>query len=187
MPGESAECEHNAERGQLGRIMVPEERGPGDERREHDQRERETPMEAAGLEARPVVEKAHDLTAFVRVRADRLARARIADLGPPAVPDKAALAIVPVGPEVLPLGTFPRVQVRVVAEPRRPEALRSPVRVASEQIETRGDTKEKERVAPEQDRLWMRLGHKPSSRAPTGSVISVKRMSGCSSVTRGTV
>ena len=144
-------------------------------------------MEAAGLEARPVVEEADDLTPVVRVGARGLARAGVADPRLAAIPGESPLAVVLVRPEVLALGALPRVEVAVIAKAGGPVALRAAVRVAGEDVQRRRRAEQEERVATKHDHLRVQLAHGLPSGTPAGSVISVKRISGSVSVTRGTV
>ena len=89
-------------------------------------------------------------------------------------------------PEMLALRAFPGVEVVVVGEAGSPEALRAVMRVAREHVEEGGCADQEEGVRTENENLSVHA-QAPGSRTPTGSVISVKRTSGCSRATRGTV
>ena len=80
-----AHDERAAESGGLERLVVADERGTADQRRETREHRGEPAVEASNLEPRPVVEELDDLPAVLGVRARALARARVADVRPPAV------------------------------------------------------------------------------------------------------
>ena len=73
-------------------------------------------MEPPGLGARPGVERADELAAFVRVGAGRLRRADVADVGARAVAGDAAFVVELVQVQVLALRALPGVEVGMEAE-----------------------------------------------------------------------
>ena len=99
-----------------------------------------------------------------------------------------------VRPEMLPLGALPVVVLLVVGEARRPVPQRAPVGVRGEPLEHDRSDEQEARVTGDEHHLrahvsFAAVASSPAIPAtPSGSEISVKRMSsGSSSVTRLTV
>lgn len=180
--------EHSAERRHLCRIVVPNQRGDRQQSGEGDQHRSHPAVEAPGLEPRPLVERADNLAPVVRVGAGVLARAGVADLRLASIAQQPALVVVLVEPQMLALWANPGVEVLVVGEAGGAVALAAIVRVPCEQVEDDSSGDEEEPVAGCEHDLGVEGAHELASDAPTGSVISVKRMSsGSSSVTCFTV
>src|SRR5215211_6897397 len=143
---------------------------------------------------RPGVHGTHDLPPSIGVGAGVLARAAVADVRLGAVANQPPLVVELVRPQVLTLRALPVVVLVVVGEARGPIAQRAAVRVGRQPLDHRRGEQEEAGVASDEDDLRAHgvfaaaASSPPVAATPSGSTISVKRMSsGSSRVTRLTV
>ncbi len=174
--------------------MVPSQLDDGHEGGDRDQAESDHAVEAAGLRVRPGVEWPNDLPPVVRVGAALLDGAGVADVCARPITHEPTLVVEVMWPQVLALGAAPVVAVGVVDEAGGAEAERASVRVRRKPFEEECGEQQEARIAGRENgfRAHVILAAAASSAripaVPSGSWISVKRMSsGSSSATRLTV